>query len=170
MLEIHFMVQWSSYKSSPSISRPCKFPLCPMKPRKLSFWAQEDEILTIWDKLRQRMLRSQKIYTVSCLLNSGSANPSQAQSSASVNYPIMQNSSVSLKIWEIESNLSFFCQEHVRLWCFAAQIQLFFTQQFSVCTSGFKLMADPNQSQLDLSLIIKLGHFNDLPNVKKVSN
>ncbi len=61
VLKIHFMVFGSSPQSNLSICRPRKFPLYPMKPRKLSSWTQGDEILTIWDRLRQKMLRSPKI-------------------------------------------------------------------------------------------------------------
>ncbi len=36
VLEIHFMVFGSSHQSNLSICRPCKFPLYPMEPTKLS--------------------------------------------------------------------------------------------------------------------------------------
>ncbi len=53
--EIHFMVYRSGHKSNLSIRWPWKFPLHPMKPKELSSWehVREDEILTIWDRLRQ---------------------------------------------------------------------------------------------------------------------
>ncbi len=60
VLEIHFMAYSSSHKSNLSVSSPYKFALYPMKHRKLSSWAKEDGILTIWDWLRQRMLRTPK--------------------------------------------------------------------------------------------------------------
>ncbi len=60
VLQIHFMIFRRSHKSNLSICRPCKFLLYPMKPRKISSWTQGDGILTIWDRLRQRMLRSPK--------------------------------------------------------------------------------------------------------------
>ena len=41
VLEIHFMVYRSSHKSNLSISRPCKFPLCPMKPKEAIFLNRE---------------------------------------------------------------------------------------------------------------------------------
>ena len=63
-ISLHVSISSRSHKCNPSISRPCKFILCPMKPRKLSSWAQEDEILTIWYRLRLRMLRSPKIYCI----------------------------------------------------------------------------------------------------------
>ncbi len=66
LLEINFMVYISSHKSKLSINRPCKFPLCSMEPRKISSWVHEDEILIIWDRLHQKMLRSPKI---NCILS-----------------------------------------------------------------------------------------------------
>ncbi len=57
VLEFCFIACKSCHESTCSLSRPNKCPLWPLEPRKLSSW---DEIPTIWDRLRSRMLRSHK--------------------------------------------------------------------------------------------------------------
>ncbi len=56
-LEIYSIVYRNSLESKLLVSRPDKWPLWLVESRKLSF---RDEIPSIWDRLRKRMLRSDK--------------------------------------------------------------------------------------------------------------
>ena len=54
---IHCVYSLGDLKTHIPVSRACTFfkcPLWPMEPRKLSFWALEDEIPTMWYRLRMR--------------------------------------------------------------------------------------------------------------------
>ncbi len=64
----HSLLRWDTLREknkqtdSVELEIKSKCPLWSMEPRKLPFRTQEDEIHTIWYRMRRRMLRSHKIY------------------------------------------------------------------------------------------------------------